>query len=70
MGVVTFTEDIASPVPAARLFNAMIVDADNLLPKIVPQAIKNVERIEGDGGPGTIKQMNFTEGKPLALEKL
>lgn len=70
MAVVTFTEDIASPVPATRLFKAMIVDADNLLPKIVPQAIKSVERIEGDGGPGTIKQMNFTEGIPFKYVKL
>lgn len=69
MAVVTFTEDIASPVPATRLFKAMIVDADNLLPKIVPQAIKSVERIEGDGGPGTIKQMNFTEGTPFKYVK-
>ncbi|KAF5941625.1 hypothetical protein HYC85_019267 [Camellia sinensis] len=53
MGVVTFTEDIASPVPAPRLFKALILDADNLIPKIVPQAIRSIETIQGDGGPGS-----------------
>lgn len=62
MGVVTYTEEFASPIPAPRLFKALIVDADNLIPKIVPQAIKSIETIEGDGGPGSIKQMNFIEG--------
>ncbi|XP_028100622.1 major allergen Pru av 1-like [Camellia sinensis] len=69
MGVVTFTEDIASPVPAPRLFKALILDADNLIPKIVPQAIRSIETIQGDGGPGSIKQMNFAEGSPFKCLK-
>lgn len=66
MAVHTFTDDIKSPVPASRLFKAMVLDADTLLPKIVPQAIKNVEVVEGNGGPGTIKQINFPEGKSFS----
>lgn len=69
MALVTVTEDISSPIPAARLFKALILDADNLIPKIVPQAIKNIETIQGDGGPGTIKQMNFAEGSHLKYVK-
>ncbi|XP_058212557.1 major allergen Pru av 1-like [Rhododendron vialii] len=69
MGVVTVTEDISSPIPAARLFKALILDADNLMPKIAPQAIKNIETIEGDGGPGSIKQMNFAEGSHFKYVK-
>ncbi|KAL2530615.1 Major allergen Pru ar 1 [Forsythia ovata] len=65
MGAITVTEEFSSSVPASRLFKALILDADNLIPKIAPQAIKNVEIIEGDGGPGTIKQMNFAEGMLL-----
>ena len=62
MGALTFTEEFASPVPAGKLFKALVLDSDNLLPKILPQAFKSVETIEGDGGPGTIKKWNFTEG--------
>ncbi|KAK2645177.1 hypothetical protein Ddye_020372 [Dipteronia dyeriana] len=61
MGALSFTEEFSSPVPAGKLFKA-VLDSDNLLPKIMPQAFKSVETIEGDGGPGTIKKMNFTEG--------
>lgn len=59
---VSFTEEFTSPIPAPRLFKALILDADNLLPKIVPQAIKSIETIEGNGGPGTIKKLNFGDG--------
>ena len=62
MGSSTFTEELSSPVPAGKLFKALVLDLDNLLPKIMPQALNSVETIEGDGGPGTIKKMNFTEG--------
>lgn len=62
MGVVTFTEEFTSPVPAKTLFTALILDSDNLIPKLLPQAIKSIETIEGDGGPGSIKKMTFAEG--------
>ncbi|KAI8004216.1 Major allergen Pru av 1 [Camellia lanceoleosa] len=68
MGVVTFTEDIASPVPAPRLFKALILDVDNLIPKVVPQAIKSIETNQGDGGPGSINQMNFSISYETKLE--
>ncbi|KAK3417998.1 hypothetical protein EUGRSUZ_H03978 [Eucalyptus grandis] len=58
---ITFTEEFSNPVPAPRLFKAMIVDGDTLMPKLMPQAIKSMELIHGDGGPGSIKQMNFGE---------
>nr|CAN79556.1 hypothetical protein VITISV_025730 [Vitis vinifera] len=41
MGVVTYTDELTSPVPAPRLFKALILEADSLLPKVVPQAIKS-----------------------------
>nr|QLB38125.1 pathogenesis-related protein 10 [Anacardium occidentale] len=62
MGVITFTEEFSSPVPARRLFKAFVLDFDNLLPKLMPQVFKNIETIEGDGGPGTIKKLNISEG--------
>ena len=39
----------------------MIFDADKLMPKLVPQAFKSMEVIQGDGGPGSIKQIYFAE---------
>ncbi|MBA0879442.1 hypothetical protein Goshw_025411, partial [Gossypium schwendimanii] len=33
----------------------------NLIPKIVPQAFKSVEYIEGNGEPGSIKKVTFGE---------
>ena len=62
MGVFTYEMEVITEIPAAKLFNAVILDGDNLLPKIVPQAIKNVELIEGDGGPRSIKKITFGEG--------
>ncbi|XP_027121032.1 major allergen Pru ar 1-like [Coffea arabica] len=69
MGAVTFTEEFTSTIPASRLFKALILDSDNLIPKIAPQAVKNVELIEGDGGPGSIKKMNFGEGSQFKYVK-
>ena len=62
MGVFTYETETTSSIPSARLFKALILDADNLIPKIVPQAIKCTEILEGNGGPGTIKKITFGEG--------
>ena len=62
MGVFTYTEEHTTPIPLARAFKAMILDADKLMPKLVPQAFKSIEVIQGDGGAGSIKQINFAEG--------
>ncbi|XP_011047410.1 PREDICTED: major allergen Pru ar 1-like [Populus euphratica] len=63
MEVLTFTEEFSSPVVAKRLFTAMVLEADTLIPKLAPQAVKSIETIEGNGGPGTIKKLTFVEGK-------
>ncbi|XP_059629598.1 major strawberry allergen Fra a 1.05-like [Cornus florida] len=44
------------------MFKAFVLDSDNLIPKILPQAIKSVEIIQGDGGVGTIKVIFFGYG--------
>ena len=62
MGVVTYEHEITSSISPAKMFKAFILDSDNLIPKILPQAIKCVEIIEGDGGPGSIKKITFGEG--------
>ncbi|XP_061344771.1 class-10 pathogenesis-related protein 1-like isoform X2 [Gastrolobium bilobum] len=61
MGVFTFEDETTSVVAPARLYKALVKDADNLIPKAV-EAIKSVETVEGNGGPGTIKKLTFVEG--------
>ncbi|KAK6145998.1 hypothetical protein DH2020_019867 [Rehmannia glutinosa] len=50
MAITTFTDEYTSPIPPSRIFKASIVDSHNLIPKLMPQAIKSVEIINGDGG--------------------
>lgn len=69
MGVFTYQADYTSKTPIAKLFKAFILDANNLIPKIAPQAIKTVDILEGNGGPGTIKKIVFGEG-PHHLKKI
>ncbi|GMY27841.1 major allergen Pru ar 1-like [Fagus crenata] len=59
MGVFTYEAETNTVIPPARLFKAFVLDADNLIPKVAPQAIKSSEIIEGNGGPGTIKKITF-----------
>ena len=62
MGVITYDHETTSSIPLAKMFKAFILDSDKLIPKILPQAIKSTEIIEGDGGPGSIKKITFREG--------
>ncbi|PIM98482.1 hypothetical protein CDL12_29035 [Handroanthus impetiginosus] len=52
--------EIPSSIPAAKMFKALVLDADILI--LMPQAVKNVEILEGDGGVGTVKLIHFGEG--------
>ncbi|KAM1066440.1 hypothetical protein TB2_021448 [Malus domestica] len=69
MGVFTYETEYASIIPPARLYNALVLDADNLIPKIAPQAIKTAKILEGDGGVGTIKKISFGEGSEYSFVK-
>lgn len=62
MGVVTFSGSHTSPIAPARLFKASILDSKNSIPKIIPEHVKSVEIIEGNGGAGSVKQINFVQG--------
>ncbi|KAL2335178.1 hypothetical protein Fmac_016391 [Flemingia macrophylla] len=61
MGLFKFEDETTSPVSPAKLYKALVNDGDNLIPKVV-EAIKSVETIEGNGGPGTIKKLTLVEG--------
>ncbi|KDP27867.1 hypothetical protein JCGZ_18947 [Jatropha curcas] len=67
MGVVSYNMEVASPIPPAKLFKAFVLDNDNIIQKVVPQAINNVEILQGDGGPGTVRKITFGEGMPKLL---
>ncbi|PON88208.1 Bet v I type allergen [Trema orientale] len=69
MGVFTYETEFTSTIPPSRLFKAFVLDGDNLIPKIAPQAIKQAEILEGDGGPGTIKKITFGEGSSFSYVK-
>uniref|UniRef100_A0A6N2NDU7 Bet v I/Major latex protein domain-containing protein n=1 Tax=Salix viminalis TaxID=40686 RepID=A0A6N2NDU7_SALVM len=69
MGVITLEKEFVVAVSPAKLFKAYCLDADTLLPKILPEHIKSSEIVEGNGGPGTIIKITFTEGKELSYAK-
>ncbi|XP_009621920.1 pathogenesis-related protein STH-2-like [Nicotiana tabacum] len=69
MGVTTYTHEASTTVAPTRLFKALVLDADNLIPKLMPQVVKNIETVEGDGGVGSIKKMNFVEDGPIKYLK-
>jgi len=62
MGITTYTQEYSSTVAPSRMFKALIVDSKNLLPKLLPQFVKDVNVIQGDGEAGSIEQVNFNEG--------
>ncbi|KAF8401405.1 hypothetical protein HHK36_012344 [Tetracentron sinense] len=62
MGVTSYTQEFTSSVAPARLFKALVIDSHNLIPKLMPQSIKCIEFVHGDGGVGSIKQTTFPEG--------
>ncbi|KAM7488348.1 hypothetical protein LguiB_025832 [Lonicera macranthoides] len=63
MCVTTFTDEYTfSDIPKSRLFKALALDSHNLIPKIIPEAIKSIQLSRGNGGAGTIKQINLAQG--------
>ncbi|XP_065863781.1 major allergen Pru ar 1-like [Euphorbia lathyris] len=69
MGIVTFETVIACALPPSRIFKAVVFNLTELLSKVMPQAIKSVDIVQGDGGVGTIRQVNFAEGIPFKYVK-
>ncbi|XP_073051648.1 major pollen allergen Bet v 1-D/H-like [Primulina eburnea] len=65
MDVISATHELKSRVPAKRMFEAIVIDGRNLLPKIAPRAIKSIDILQGDGGAGSIRQINFPNGAPF-----
>ncbi|KAK7839168.1 major allergen pru ar 1 [Quercus suber] len=66
MGVITYTDEYTSSIPPSRLFKAVVIDAPNLIPKAFP----SIEIIQGDGGVGSIRQINFAEGLMSLMKRI
>ncbi|OWM88094.1 major strawberry allergen Fra a 1.06-like [Punica granatum] len=69
MAVTCFTHEFTTTIAPARMFKALVLEAHLLIPKIVPQGIKSIEFVQGDGGVGSIMQTNFAEGGHLKCLK-
>ncbi|CAI8590161.1 unnamed protein product [Vicia faba] len=69
MVVSIFTNDYSSPIAPSRMFKALITDSSNLLPKLLPQFIKDVNLIQGNGEAGSIEQVNFYDASPFKYLK-
>ncbi|XP_008790865.1 pathogenesis-related protein 1-like [Phoenix dactylifera] len=65
----SWSHEIKSPVPAARLFKAAVLDWHNLAPKLVPDIIVSAAGIEGDGGVGSVRQFQFSSAMPFSYVK-
>lgn len=65
-----YTEEIVTKVAPARIFEAGAIDMHNLAPKILPDIVAGAKILEGDGGVGSIKQIDFTEGSESVLKEL
>uniref|UniRef100_A0A7N2LV39 Bet v I/Major latex protein domain-containing protein n=1 Tax=Quercus lobata TaxID=97700 RepID=A0A7N2LV39_QUELO len=61
MGITSFTQEFTCPIAPSRMYKALILESNQLIPKLLPKFIKSVEVIQGDGGAGSIEQVNFTE---------
>ncbi|XP_020589385.1 major pollen allergen Bet v 1-M/N-like [Phalaenopsis equestris] len=57
----SISRENVSRVSLDRIWKGGVLDSHNLLPKILPDFISSVELSEGDGGPGTLKKIIFTD---------
>ncbi|XP_017632888.1 major strawberry allergen Fra a 1.06-like [Gossypium arboreum] len=69
MGVFTYKSVVITAILPAKMFKACIINGDTLIPKIVPQAFKSVEYIEGNGEASSIKKVTFGKGSQFKYMK-
>ncbi|XP_073309223.1 major allergen Pru ar 1-like [Primulina huaijiensis] len=69
MGLITYEHEVICSIPPAKLFKALVLDGDHLIPKVLPEGFKSIKNIEGDGGVGSIKLITFGEGSQYKSAK-
>ncbi|XP_020271928.1 pathogenesis-related protein 1-like [Asparagus officinalis] len=65
----TWSREVECLVSAGRLFKAAILDWHNLGPEIAPGVIVRANLVSGDGGVGSIRELNFTSSLPYRYLK-
>ncbi|KDP36251.1 hypothetical protein JCGZ_09816 [Jatropha curcas] len=65
MRIVTYEGQIEISLPPAKLFKMIILESEKNVSKVLPDAVKSYETLQGDGGPGTIKKTTFGDGSPI-----
>ncbi|CAI9776047.1 unnamed protein product [Fraxinus pennsylvanica] len=68
MGVSKFFHELKTNASPKRMFKALITDNHDVLPKVSP-SIKSIETVEGDGGVGSVKLTNFSDGSHFKYMK-
>ncbi|KAL8484915.1 hypothetical protein ACS0TY_027279 [Phlomoides rotata] len=69
MGVIKITQEFTSPIARDRVFKAVVLESNILLPKLLPQFFKSIDLLKGDGGVGSVEQVNFTESSQFKYMK-
>ncbi|KAI8561754.1 hypothetical protein RHMOL_Rhmol04G0366100 [Rhododendron molle] len=60
MGAITYDMEVSSSIPPSKMFKAFVLDADTLIPKILPQAIKSSAYKSVKQRVDAIDKENFT----------
>ncbi|XP_047950069.1 major allergen Pru av 1-like [Salvia hispanica] len=69
MAPITADQEISCSLPPQKLFKAFVLDANELMPKVIPNFFKSFETIEGDGGVGSVMLVTFAEGSGIKPAK-
>ncbi|WCJ23361.1 Major strawberry allergen Fra a 1-A [Euphorbia peplus] len=69
MAVVTFETVVECALPPSRIFKAVVYKLTDLLTTVMPEVIESVDVIQGNGGVGTIRQVNFGADFPFKYVK-
>ncbi|KAL1832574.1 hypothetical protein ACET3Z_002225 [Daucus carota] len=69
MGVQKTEVEAPSTVSAEKMYQGFLLDMDTVFPKVLPQLIKSVEILEGDGGVGTVRLVHLGEATEYTTMK-
>ncbi|THU57862.1 hypothetical protein C4D60_Mb03t08050 [Musa balbisiana] len=65
----SWTLEIEFSVHASRIFKAAVLDWHSLAPKVVPEFVVSGVVLEGEGGAGSVRQLNFSPAIPFGYVK-
>lgn len=47
MGVKNYAQDYETPVNPGKMFQALVIDADSIIPQLLPDSVKKIEKEAG-----------------------